>query len=441
MNLSNINWCKYVWRLLKTSKKGWKKGKNDSYFRGLLTVLTMCYVYGTKCNSNIVCHRRPLTKVWTAKLLSEREAEELNCGGFGYGEMEEDFVDEEGDHIPNNIEYINSLKYTSGGNKSGTNATMHTEKEKDVHGEDGCPSMNRVEVLNEVGFKEIRNEEVEVGVSDFGVKEQTPGSGNVLMGQTTNSLADVVVDTDSLFRIDRQENMVGMLTQKSFECVADEVDWSIEKSKIMESDDIPNFGFGVTQDFDGTPIINNEKRRVASKSSIMRSPFYDKVADVDSALNSEEIKVSKYLFQTPHQSDTELLFKEISGQQSTRFQMESLVQDFVETNILDTWATDKDTFSELRHDDGRFKRVVQHVEPVTRKSSELNSLEKIDLHADFGRYLYGLDHIKSGNIINAELEIGEYAWQTATEKVKEQMDHASGVLSDVHLSKGPVKIK
>ncbi|GJS23564.1 hypothetical protein Tco_0452196 [Tanacetum coccineum] len=218
-------------------------------------------------------------------------------------------------------------------------------------------------------------------------------------------------------------------------------------------------------------------RRVASKSSIMRSPFYDRVADVDSALNSEEIKVSKYLFQTPHQSDTELLFKEISGQQSTRFQMESLVQDFVETNILDTWATAQDTFSELRHDDGRFKRVVQHVEPVTRKSSELNSVEKIDLygvvllfdqnkaekivkkcklkkgakirnsivaeilHADFGRYLYGLDHIKSGNIINAELEIGEYAWQTATEKVKEQMDHASGVLSDVHLSKGPVKIK
>ncbi|GJU13289.1 hypothetical protein Tco_1135685 [Tanacetum coccineum] len=36
------------------------------------------------------------------------------------------------------------------------------------------------------------------------------------------------------------------------------------------------------------------------------------------------------------------------------------------------------------------------------------------LHADFGRYLYGLDHIKARNIIIAELEIGEYEWQTAT---------------------------
>ncbi|GKD91999.1 hypothetical protein Tco_1371836, partial [Tanacetum coccineum] len=64
----------------------------------------MCYVDGTKCKDNIVCRRRPPTKVWTAELLSEREAEELNCGGFGHGELEEDFVEEDGDPIPNNIE-------------------------------------------------------------------------------------------------------------------------------------------------------------------------------------------------------------------------------------------------------------------------------------------------------------------------------------------------
>nr|GFA37842.1 major facilitator superfamily domain, general substrate transporter [Tanacetum cinerariifolium] len=64
----------------------------------------MCYVDGTKCNDNIVCHRRPPTKVWTAELLSEREAVEMNHGGFRHGELEEDVIDEEGDPIPNNIE-------------------------------------------------------------------------------------------------------------------------------------------------------------------------------------------------------------------------------------------------------------------------------------------------------------------------------------------------
>nr|GFB80199.1 hypothetical protein CTI12_AA431800 [Tanacetum cinerariifolium] len=43
-NLSNINWCDYVWRAIKTCKKGWKKGKKDSYFRGPLTVLTVSFV-------------------------------------------------------------------------------------------------------------------------------------------------------------------------------------------------------------------------------------------------------------------------------------------------------------------------------------------------------------------------------------------------------------
>ncbi|GKC00258.1 hypothetical protein Tco_0986394, partial [Tanacetum coccineum] len=131
---------------------------------------------------------------------------------------------------------------------SGTNATMpHTqEQEKDVQGEVGCHNMNRVEVLNDVGFRAQRNEEVEVGVSDIGINEQTHGSGKDLMGLTKNSCADVVVEKESLFGFDRQENMCGVLTQNAFESVADEVERSIEKSKIMEIDDRPSFSFGVT---------------------------------------------------------------------------------------------------------------------------------------------------------------------------------------------------
>nr|GEV11840.1 hypothetical protein [Tanacetum cinerariifolium] len=45
----------------------------------------------------------------------------------------------------------------------------------------------------------------------------------------------------------------------------------------------------------------------------------------------------------------------------------------------------------------------------------LNMKQKIMyVHADFGRYLYGLDHMKSRNMITAELKIGEYDRQTAT---------------------------
>ncbi|GKA95628.1 hypothetical protein Tco_0817723 [Tanacetum coccineum] len=392
-NLSNINWCEYVWRALKTCKKGWKKGKKDSYFRGPLTVLTMCYVDGTKCNDNIVCRRRPPTKVWTTENLSEREAKELNCGGFGPEELEEDFVDEEGDPIPNNIKgyiwmlnnyvknitkeqkgfekmltaakhmfpgnvnligfadkYINSLKCTSGGNNSGTNATMHQtqEKEKDVQGEAGCPNMNRVEVLNDVGFLAQRNEEVEVGVSDIGVNERTPGSGKDLKGLTTNSFVDVVVDTTSLsgFSVIPATN---------------------NEKKVLTPMPISAY----TPKGEASDVFMFHGRRVASKSNIMRSPFYDRVVDVDVAFSSEESKVTKYLFMTNHESEWAVVHNDMEEYRSN---------DLPFRLFLPTFVLDKDSFSELSNDDGRFNRVVRHVEPVTRTSSELKKLKKIDLY-------------------------------------------------------------
>ncbi|GJT65613.1 hypothetical protein Tco_1017093 [Tanacetum coccineum] len=178
-------------------------------------------------------------------------------------------------------------------------------------------------------------------------------------------------------------------------------------------------------------------RRVTSKSNIMRSPYQDRVVDVDATLNSDEMKVSKFLWQTVYDSDTEVLFKGASGQ-SNRLQLESLGEEYVENNIMDTWAkvrnymegyksndsplrlflpmfvVDKDNFSDLRHDDVRFEVVVHHIESVTSKDSELKSLKKIDLHTDFGRYLYSLGHRKASTMITAKLVFGEYEWQTAT---------------------------
>nr|GEV84415.1 major facilitator superfamily domain, general substrate transporter [Tanacetum cinerariifolium] len=386
---------------LKTCKKGWKRGKKDSYFEGPLTVLIMCYVDRTKCNDSIVCRRRPPTKVWTTELLSEREAEELNCGGFGHGELEKKFVDEEGDPILKNIEgciwmlnnyvnnitneqkgfekmysaaehmfprnvnligfadkYINSLKCTSGCNNSGTNAPIHQtkEKEKDVQGEDGFHNMNSVEAFNDEGYRAQRNEEVEVGASDIGVKK--PGPGEYLMGLTTNSFADVEVDIASLFGFDRQENMGGLLTQKAFESMAEEVERSTEKSKNMETDDIPSFSLSVTQDFAVIPMTNNENK-VLTPIPISAYTAKGEASDV-------------FMFHGR---------RSISGQQSTRLQIEILRQDYVDSNILDTWAVvrnyleeyrsndsplrlclsdfmvDKDSFVELNNDDHRFKRV------------------------------------------------------------------------------------
>nr|GEY77379.1 C2 calcium-dependent membrane targeting [Tanacetum cinerariifolium] len=63
----------------------------------------MAYVDGSKCSSVNVIRKRPPTVVWTSELLREREDEELNSGGFGFGEIEGPFVEQE-DPMPDNVE-------------------------------------------------------------------------------------------------------------------------------------------------------------------------------------------------------------------------------------------------------------------------------------------------------------------------------------------------
>lgn len=85
---------------------------NTIYVVGKLIIVSrmkqMAYVDGTKCNSLSVGRKRPPTSLWTAELLSERETEELNFGGFGFGEIEGPFVEQE-DPMPDTIEVIRIL--------------------------------------------------------------------------------------------------------------------------------------------------------------------------------------------------------------------------------------------------------------------------------------------------------------------------------------------
>ncbi|GKD76605.1 hypothetical protein Tco_1339226, partial [Tanacetum coccineum] len=352
-----------------------------------------------------------------SELLSEREAEELNCGGFGHGELAEDFVEEDGDPKPNNIEgciwllnnYVNNIAKERKGFEKLLTAAEHM-----------FPGN-----VNLVGFADkyissLKNEEVEVGVSDIGVNEQTPGPGKDLIGVTKNSCVVVVVEKGALFGFDRQENMCEVLTHKAFESVADEVERSIEKS-YMEIDDRPNFSFGVTQDFDVIPVTNNEKKvltpmpisaytlegeasdvfmfhgkRVTSKSNIMRSPFYSRAANPDARLSSEEIPI--------------FLFKSKSGQQSDRLQMESMGQDYVETNILDTWAVVRNYMEEYRSNDSPFRLFLLTFVVDLRLDSNRVKLQK---------KLTMLCKKYAATILMSDCNV-------LKEQVKAHMDHASG---------------
>lgn len=64
----------------------------------------MLYVDGTVCNGFNVGRKRPPTTFWTYELLREREAVELDSGGFGNGELEGPYVEADYETMPDNEE-------------------------------------------------------------------------------------------------------------------------------------------------------------------------------------------------------------------------------------------------------------------------------------------------------------------------------------------------
>nr|GEZ45719.1 hypothetical protein [Tanacetum cinerariifolium] len=159
---------------------------------------------------------------------------------------------------------------------------------------------------------------------------------------------------------------------QAFINVVEEVERTREKENNLAFkhrwDDFPSFSLNVTQDFELTPVINNEKH-VFTPMPIR--PFTPKGEDADVLVFYGMGKVTKFLFETPNLPDTDLFFKD---------NMEDYKSDNSPLRLfLPIFVVDKDNFSVVSNDDGRFRKVVEHVESVTRRNIDLEKLKKIDI--------------------------------------------------------------
>ncbi|GJW41279.1 hypothetical protein Tco_0067124, partial [Tanacetum coccineum] len=103
-NLCNINWCQYVWDSLPNCKDGWRKELLNNFFCGPVTLLTMIYVDGVQFKSLQMVRKRPPMSAWSAEILKEIENEEIASGGFGLGDKEFPFLEEDENGYPKDLE-------------------------------------------------------------------------------------------------------------------------------------------------------------------------------------------------------------------------------------------------------------------------------------------------------------------------------------------------
>ncbi|GJY61927.1 hypothetical protein Tco_0462584, partial [Tanacetum coccineum] len=146
------------------------------------------------------------------------------------------------------------------------------------------------------------------------------------------------------------------------------------------------------------------------------------------------------------------LFETISGQQSTRVQMQTLAQrEYVDNNILDTWGSVLNHMEVYRSRESPFRMflpmfvvifipvdngghkflfvadlknsralLIDHDKNekivMKRVKKKIRACENLTVAAmlkeDFRQYLMVKNHTKAGNFIGSEIEVGEFDWQT-----------------------------
>nr|GEY93405.1 C2 calcium-dependent membrane targeting [Tanacetum cinerariifolium] len=273
----------------------------------------MAYVDESKCSSFNVIHTRPPTVVWTSELLREREGEELNYGGFRFGEIEGLFVEQE-DPMPDNIEektgfektldaaeymfprklegffkrYVDALKYQGCRKEGSGNANISDENRAADAQADGQNNEGDNNILGDIGMDQgrvvdnirvtsLRDKHDDVDMDQKGtVDDNILGSPTLYnMGPETQSLANELVDklsNENRFGSPSLYNM-GPETQKEVLRSVDDVDATIKRRKWVDMSDILSFSLGVTQDFAlldedvVTPEANTHAPNLASEIS------------------------------------------------------------------------------------------------------------------------------------------------------------------------------
>ncbi|KVH88426.1 Zinc finger, RING/FYVE/PHD-type, partial [Cynara cardunculus var. scolymus] len=81
--IPEIDWCKYIYRKIKTSKSRWRRDSTMCFYAGPLTYLTLLYVDSTISTKVVVDHKGYAISVWNLDLLKKRQSTEIKDGGFG----------------------------------------------------------------------------------------------------------------------------------------------------------------------------------------------------------------------------------------------------------------------------------------------------------------------------------------------------------------------
>ncbi|GJT67909.1 hypothetical protein Tco_1019389 [Tanacetum coccineum] len=321
-NMCNINWCQYVWDSLPNCKDGWRKELLNNFFCGHVTLLTMIYMDGVQCKSLQMVRKRPPTAAWSAEVLKERENEEIASGGFGLGEKEFPFLEEDENGFPEDLE---GFAWKMGNYIETIRKSKNCFEKTLAIGLEVFPNDDVITDLEEK-YIQVMRIQTDGGNSHNNFKK---GNSSANMGKTpeNDKAQERTSDRVELIGFDSPEYAFGPVTQAAVLETAEKVTSSKRIGKEVAIEDIPSFSFGVTQDFveyesggrtdvstnviqpinampvsfcpptsDKNEACTRKEKRSTNLTAHMKSPFMSRVVNIDGVLSAMENRVSKILF-------------------------------------------------------------------------------------------------------------------------------------------------
>nr|GEX39610.1 C2 calcium-dependent membrane targeting [Tanacetum cinerariifolium] len=376
----------------------------------------MAYVNGSKCSSFNVIRKRPPTLGWTSELLREREDEKLNYGGFGFGEIEGLFVEQE-DPMPDNIEKksrfektLDAAEYIFPGKLAG-----FFERYIDALKYQGC----RKEGSGNA-YISYANRAADAQADRQNNKGASFVSVQAMIGEGEISLGDEHAD-------------IGM----------DQEDAKIERRKWFDMSDIPSFSLGLTQEYGHldqdvvTPVATTQEPNLASKISnpvplrvcppgtavgrlrrdtdkrpvticeVRKSPFIGRVVDANGSLNAEKKRVTKYLFEVLEDHRFQSFMGYVVNAIENKGKCELLKDIDVIFIPVDNgghiflFVVDLKNSRPLLIDHEKNEKIIRkRVKDIIGTSRRFWTISN------------GEKSYKSWNFIGTEIEVGEFDWQT-----------------------------
>ncbi|CAI9286056.1 unnamed protein product [Lactuca saligna] len=91
LDLSDIDWCGYVFDCLKETKSAWNPNNKKGFYVGPIILLLLLYLESVRCDSVKIVRCRPAICCWSVDKLRERERVECRTIGLGMGELQDPF--------------------------------------------------------------------------------------------------------------------------------------------------------------------------------------------------------------------------------------------------------------------------------------------------------------------------------------------------------------